>query len=445
MRTEAPTAVGTRAIPSAATVIAGSDNGDVTLLVSTRDVLDRSGVAWLILRGPAEANDRCQEIDILVEPDSMAVIKAALRPLGFRETLEPGRGSHRFLVAYDAVQDRWLKLDLVDEVAVGPVHEVPIAGARQVLARRARSDGFPVLSQGDELWAMLLHRVGDRRAGGGVRRLQAEQVRRMAVNADPSSPLARSFDGVSPTGRWGDRSLSGPAAAIDLARRGQIDDLARMTRAAINSRRNAGLDAAARSARHAARHIVRRLRSTVTFPARPGGAIVVLLGPDGAGKSGLAAALCRDTPLPVRRRYLGLYGAAGPRPVFGSGGIGRLWWVVRASAAAWLDRRRGRIVVFDRYVDDIRSARGPKSRLRRAMYRTVAVRPDVLLVLDAPGETLHARRPEHTAIEAERDRRRYLAMAAHRPEATVIDATRSPANVAAAAQSVLWTWLSTRA
>ncbi|MFL5712902.1 MAG: hypothetical protein ACJ77W_13600, partial [Chloroflexota bacterium] len=136
---------------------------------------------------------------------------------------------------------------------------------------------------------------------------------------------------------------------------------------------------------------------------------------------------------------------AGPRAVFGSSGIGRVWWVVRASAAAWLDRRRGRIVVFDRYVDDIRSARGPKSRLRRAMYRTVAVRPDVLLVLDAPGETLHARRPEHTAIEAERDRRRYLAMAAHRPEATVIDATRSPANVAAAAQSVLWTWLSTRA
>jgi thymidylate kinase len=130
--------------------------------------------------------------------------------------------------------------------------------------------------------------------------------------------------------------------------------------------------------------------------------------------------------------------------VLGSSAIGRLWWVVRASAAAWLERRRGRVVVFDRYVDDIRPATSPKSRLRRAIYHRVALRPDIILVLDAPGEILHARRPEHSAIEAERDRQRYLAAAADRPEATVIDATQSPAKVAAAARRILWAWLATR-
>ncbi|MFL5642678.1 MAG: hypothetical protein ACJ771_10085, partial [Chloroflexota bacterium] len=91
MRTEAPIAVGTRAIPSRATVTPGADSGHGVVLVSARDALDRAGVAWLVLRPPGDTNDRCPEVDILVEPHSMDVIKAALRPVGFRETLEPGR------------------------------------------------------------------------------------------------------------------------------------------------------------------------------------------------------------------------------------------------------------------------------------------------------------------------------------------------------------------
>ena len=52
--------------------------------------------------------------------------------------------------------------------------------------------------------------------------------------------------------------------------------------------------------------------------------------------------------------------------------------------------------------------------------------PDLLLVLDAPGEVLHARKPEHPADVLEAEMARYRDLAGRLPRAELVDATRSP-------------------
>ena len=134
------------------------------------------------------------------------------------------------------------------------------------------------------------------------------------------------------------------------------------------------------------------------------GLTVALLGPDGVGKSTLLAGIAASYPVPVRQIYMGMWqGVGGPgytrlhavaailkRPF-------RVWWRVAQGA---VHAARGRVVVFDRYTyDALLPITGSWRSLKRPYFWVLAhlaPRPDLVLVLDLPGEVAFARKGEFT-------------------------------------------------
>jgi thymidylate kinase len=167
------------------------------------------------------------------------------------------------------------------------------------------------------------------------------------------------------------------------------------------------------------------------------GLTVALLAPDGAGKTRLAESLGTAVGLPARSVYMGLYqqpthpsrwsrlSRALQRP-----GIHLLTLLLtqwQRYLIARLHKALGRLVIFDRYSYDALVSDATVSwrdRASRWLLSRACPAPDLVLVLDAPGEVLYARKREHTPRELERQRQLYLRLAAQLPGAVVIDAAR---------------------
>jgi thymidylate kinase len=211
---------------------------------------------------------------------------------------------------------------------------------------------------------------------------------------------------------------------------------------------------------------------------------VALVGVDGAGKSTVSARLAEiDLPRPVKVIYMGVNLEAsslmlpttrlllatkkargrradltagpmrdlGAQPVDGSTSPGRgsaaekgslretarlsVWmteeWLRQlvATSYSW----RGRIVVFDRHffadyyhadVHEAPVARSPMRRFHGWMLQRAYPQPDLTIMLDAPADRLHARKPEATVEWLERRRRQYLELAAVVPGFVVLDVDR---------------------
>ncbi|MEE8275328.1 MAG: thymidylate kinase-like protein, partial [Alphaproteobacteria bacterium] len=194
---------------------------------------------------------------------------------------------------------------------------------------------------------------------------------------------------------------------------------------------------------------------------RPTGLVVAVLGPDGVGKSSvierlnaaLAPAFRRTHRLHLRPRLaVGGGGAAvtdphGEPPRSAIASAAKLIYFVLDYWAGyalrlWPLKARSTLVLFDRYYHDIladplRYRYGAPLRLAALAGRLVP-KPDLTLVLDAPAETLQARKREVPAEETARQREAYRDLAARLDNAVVIDADRPPERVAAdAARAVV--------
>ena len=203
---------------------------------------------------------------------------------------------------------------------------------------------------------------------------------------------------------------------------------------------------------------------------------VALVGPDGAGKSTISARLRQATlPAPVKTIYMGVNleastlmlpttrlllwakRARGGRPDLVASSLRDVETDAAEQPAAsraagarstarmavwmteeWLRQLvalghglRGRIVIFDRhffldyYHADVESGRrGPAQRLHGWMLERVYPKPDLVIMLDAPAEVLHARKPEATVAWLERRRQQYLELAPLVPQFVVVDVDR---------------------
>jgi thymidylate kinase len=183
---------------------------------------------------------------------------------------------------------------------------------------------------------------------------------------------------------------------------------------------------------------------------------VALLGPDGAGKSALTAEIQRSFHFPVRSVYMGLWtsggartDSAGNRQVPGLGLARRGLEISGRLPRAWMrylvaqyHRTLGRMVVFDRYVYDALVAAHRSSGLPKWLYMWVlghaCPAPDLVLVLDAPGEVMFARKGEESPEVLETQRQGLLALRGRVPHVQVVDATRDKATVRADILGRIW-------
>lgn len=397
--------------------------------------LDAAGVAWCVLRGEALLSRPRNDIDLLVSPSDLPRATAALARAGFGPL--PVRSAHRLFVAYDPADDRWVKLDVVTELAYGrpPTFRVPAVAA--CLERRADVDGVPLLAPEDRFWSSLLHVFLDRDDA------PIETRMRLAATA------ARLDPGRGPFAEHLSRSLERDVTGrlLLLAGRGEWNELRATLAAALPAQGRTRRKRAAR---------MRRLLSR----AGRRGVSVALLGPDGAGKSTLAAGLRESVPLATRTLYMGMQAGASvpgktwvapaatgsrrrrPLPLRVLRQSRRLLRLARRSALAWLLVHTGRLVIFDRFPYDAEvhwaNVGRPGARLRLWLLRHVVLRPDVVVFLDVPGEITFERKGEHSPELLELRRERYLSVAARLEHAHVIDATLPADEVRSTVTSLVW-------
>jgi thymidylate kinase len=185
---------------------------------------------------------------------------------------------------------------------------------------------------------------------------------------------------------------------------------------------------------------LRRLR-------RERGLSVAIIGPDGAGKSTLVDGLARSLPLPTMTQYMGLTGGRllpkadalrVPGVVFAAR-IAILW---ARYLRGWYHRARGEIVLFERYTLDGAVPSGMRLSLAGCLSRRVQRRacpmPDLVLLLDAPGSTLHERSGEYDATVLEGWRSAFGRLRSSVPALEVIDAEQPPEMVRREAEARIW-------
>ena len=387
--------------------------------MTTWDAWEKAGVRWCVLREGPPGDTR--EVDLLVDPRDWRRAKAILRSSGYVPLPTWGRGTHRFFLFYEAATDSWTKLDIVTELAFGPYQELRIPGAAAECLRNAEGGH---LSPDDAFWALLLHGVLDRPR---LSERQRHRLAELAPGATSQGTLARwvgTADEVLASVRAGDwarvdtlgqRLRAGPSPSARVVTR-------------LLATRN-------RLVRKASRPLARAGRRAIS---------VVLLAPDGAGKSTLQMALASAWPLETWTAYLGLYPPDARPPRAGLAPAIRLARFWRRYAAGWVWQARGRLVVYDRHPIDALVLRDASPGLKRRLQRWVIAHacplPDLILVLDAPGAILHSRKPERTILDLDVQRARYRAYTAgQRTRATLIDATGDPDSVRRHAVHAIWT------
>jgi thymidylate kinase len=216
------------------------------------------------------------------------------------------------------------------------------------------------------------------------------------------------------------------------------------------------------------RRIRRRVTSVVQFRLR--GPTIALIGMDGVGKSTIADLLTSELSRfnPVKRVYMGFgveaMAAEGhvrrthPRQISGRLrskillGAGRqlkfpvwrhtLQW--KRFLSTWRHRRRGGVVIYDRYVYDqtIEIQRVGAIPLLEKLFAFVSLRifpkPDFTFLLDLSPDVSYARKPEGDKTKLTTRRTAYIALAQKVKSIKVVSTNQDPQAVSRAIMSEVW-------
>jgi len=423
--------------------------------------LNQAAVTYCVLRGfdELETTVGSSEVDLLVSPQHLPSLAKALAARGFVALPAWGHAPHHFFVAYDRAKGNWLKFDVVTDLRYGkPFRTLRLDLAENCLRRRQRREFTYVLPLADEFFTLFLHCLLDKSNFRDARRDRLlELLSQMANDEAMTKKVAEYFERyLAPAITW-----NALAAAIDADNWQAI-----LKRRNAVGRRLFWRSPIANSWRQISTILLRRLRP-LFFALRQRGLSVALLAPDGAGKSTLAKELTRDAHLRAQLVYMGTNIAAStvglpttrwlherlkarngsvkksPKRILlkGFAFVNRLieQWYRAAVAIAHL--LRGRLVVFDRYIYDSWLNKPPATswkRLRRKLFESLCPSPDIVILLNAPGQLLWERKHEHTPEWLEKQRRAYLALKERVPQMQVVDATQGAETVKREVTAMIW-------
>jgi thymidylate kinase len=390
---------------------------------------EQNGIRWCLLRGDAHGHSD-GDIDVLIDPPSLPRARALLASFGLTELPHQGYGWH--FAVYDRSENRWVSLHAIGEWAFGPRREILFPDAAGCLARRVYVDSLPRLAAGDEFWALLLHCILDKPHIAAVHR---ERLREIATYADARSAFARHGKAIWEH-RWSAEFM------VDAVCRGEWTALeaygAGLVTAWNEHRRRQTIRRASRGARALLRY------PRVAWRRR--GLTIALLGPDGAGKSTLARGLRESFIFPARTVYMGLTGGLLPRadrlrlpPLVVPARLLIFW--IRYLLAQY-HKARGRLVIFDRYIYDAMVPHPERLNWLRRCYRWIdghsCPAPDLVIVLNAPGEVMHQRKGEYNPSMLDDWRQHFLALQGRVRGLQVVDTTQSKDEVLGAVIEMIW-------
>lgn len=406
------------------------------ILKNVFELLEDASVAYCLIRD-FDQLDRLSdhgEVDLLISPYHLEKAGRSLAELGFVRLPNRGYEPHHFFLAYDKASDAWLKLDFVTKIAYGkPIHSLNTDLAQNCLVRRQRSGSVFIPSPEDELVTLLLHCILDKEYFAKDRQRRIQALRDQVEDEAYISALLKLY--WSPDMNWNRlRSLIHGDCWADILGQGDAISIFLEKRDRIGT-----------TLRKARGRILRKLNRW-TGLGSPYAPTVALLAPDGAGKSTLALGVRKSYYLPVHSVYMGLYQS---NQQYSKGesikGIGlalrivRLW---RGYLIGRIHQARGYLVIFDRYCYDAllppSRAIGRLGKARRWLLGHACPAPDLVVMLDAPGETLFARIGEHSIHSLEEQRQGYLELRSRIPRLVVVDATRKPEVVRREVTGLIW-------
>ncbi len=410
-----------------------------SLLEAAFHALDQSGAPWMLLRGEKDLGRPVGDVDVLVAgPAVDSVLDDLLDRVGFRRIVASGHGEHRFYFAYDGHWGMWLKLDIVGALSFGGLQQWETPLAEVCLNRRRRVGPVFLPAPDDQAWLYLLHLLLDK---GEISRSRAVAVAEATSRACPGGPVSDWIDSQFGVGR--------AQALVETLKAGRFDDVPSVA-AAMSARLSTR--SPLRSRAIAMKHRVLRRIATPTLAHRAGrGLKVAVMGPDGAGKTTLLNGIGSDFPVPSKYVYMGMWQASRSdwvaRRIPGGRVVQKMFRLIRGGAISAYHRSRGRLVLLDRVAYDALLPGSIDSSIGGKVISTLALRlapkPDLLFVLDAPGELMFARKAEHSVETLESWRLAYLRLAESIPDSVVIDATESASEVRRRATDLVWRRLST--
>jgi thymidylate kinase len=391
---------------------------------------DQAGVHWCVLRLPSGSDPGDGDVDLLVDRADVQLMRQVLTQLDFVQL--PGWGPGLHFLSFHPQTNEWQWLHIVTELSFGPYSLCRTQAESGCLNRRLREGQLVALAPDDAFWVLLLHCILDK---GRIPLLHRPRLEELAGVAYIDSQLARVVASACP-------SDCDPARIVKYVRDHEWSELQQL----------APVLAARWMKRHRIGKLqllsqrVMRLRDKLLSLPRARGLGVALLGPDGAGKSTLITGIQESFILPVRSVYMGLTGGFLPYvdrlgvPILVIPGRFLIFWC--RYLLAQYHQARGRLVIFDRYIyDSAIPTPYPLNWLKRA-YRWIdghtVPPPDLVLVLDAPGDMMYQRKGEYSPEQLEDWRHHFLALQDRITKLEIVDTSQPKDTVRADVINRIW-------